>query len=531
MRITLVAPTPPDVAAFGVRALSAYLKRHKKDVRLIFLPGGVEKFKHTEGFKYQYEKKILDEVVELCRGSSLVGISFMSNYLDRAVQLCGAIKAAMKDVPLIAGGIHPTVAPLETLMFTDMVCLGEGEEALLELAGRLERNEPYHDIRNIWGKKDGHVAKNPLRPLIHNLDELPYYDFGPDGHFIYDNVKGSIEPMTKELLKRSFPLEPHVEGSFSDAYKRTLSYKTMTTRGCPHHCTFCAEKTLADMYGGQKYLRRRSTGHVMGELMSVKKEMPFVESIFLFDDTFLARSAEDISEFAKAYKTAINLPFHIQASPGTVTEEKVEALVDAGLAFVEMGIQSTSVAAKDLYKRKVPSETILRAAEIFHRYRKRIYPPCYHVILDNPWESSNDVVETINLVLRLPRPFWLKRASLVCFPGTELYHMAKRDGIIKNEADEQREIYSKHLHMPKGSYFNFLMYLAGFSYFPRCVVRFLSGGVFLGLFDRRSLSNLYTGLNNAGEFLIMLYKGIRSLLTGDFPRLYRFFIKSTSKTA
>ncbi len=531
MRITLIAPTPPDVAAFGVRALSAYLKRHGKDVRLVFLPGGVEKFRHREGFKYEYEKKILDGVVDLCRGSSLVGISFMSNYRDRAAQLCTAIKAGLKDVPLIAGGIHPTVAPLETLGFADIVCLGEGEDAFLELVERLEKNEPYHDIRNLWVKKDGHVSRNPLRPLIHNLDDLPYYDFGPEGHFIYDNIKGSIEPVTKELLKRAFPLEPHVDGSFSDAYKRKLSYKTMTTRGCPHHCSFCAEKTLADMYGGQKYLRRRSIAHVMGELKWMKREMPFVECVILFDDTFLARPTEDIKEFAKAYKAEIKLPFHIQASPGTVTEEKMEALVDAGLEFVEMGIQSTSNAAKDLYKRKVPSETILRAAAIFHRYRKKLYPPCYHVILDNPWESSKDVVETINLVLKLPRPLWLRKASLICFPGTELYLMAKRDGIIKNEADEQREIYSKPFIVFKGSYVNFLMYLAGFSYFPRWVVRLLSTDFFLWLFDRRSLSHLYTGLNSAGEFLILLFKGLRALLTGDFPRLYRFFIKFTSKTA
>ena len=77
----------------------------------------------------------------------------------------------------------------------------------------------------------------------------------------------------------------------------------------------------------------------------------------------------------------------IQASPGTVNEEKMEALLDAGLAFVEMGIQSTSSTAKELYKRKVSADTILRAANIFHKYRSRIYPPCYHVILDNP-ESS-----------------------------------------------------------------------------------------------------------------------------------------------
>jgi len=530
MKITLVAPTPPDVSAFGVRALSAYLKRHGKDVRLVLIPGGVEKFKHTVGFRYQYEEHILRQVVELCKGSDLVGISFMSNYLDRAMQLSKAIKGEVK-APLVLGGIHPSVMPEECLKFADIVCVGEGEEALLELVERIEQKRDYTDIGNLWVKKDGKVVRNPLRPLIHNLDTLPHYDFVMEDHYIYDNVTRRMEPMSKELLKRAFPLEPHVEGSFSDSYKRTLSYKTMTTRGCPHHCTFCAEKAMADMYSGQKYLRKRSAAHVMEELQWVKKEMPFVESIFLFDDTFLGRPTEEIKEFARIYKQMVGLPFHIQASPGTVNEEKMEALLDAGLAFVEMGIQSTSNTAKELYKRKVSADTILRAANIFHKYRGRIYPPCYHVILDNPWESSQDVVETVRLILKIPAPFWLKRSSLVCFPGTELYHLAKKDGIIKNEEDEQSEIYSKHLHMPKGTYVNFLMYLTGFSRFPRWVIKLMCNDVIVKLLDRKHLNKIYAWLNREGEFLIILYKGLKSLLTGDFTRIYRYFIRTVSKTS
>ena len=530
MKITLITPTPPDVAAFGVRALSAYLKRHGKYVQLIFLPGGVDKFKHRTGFRYEYEKIILAQVTDLCRGSGLVGISFMSNYLDRARQLCEAVKASYKDVPIMVGGIHPSVMPDECLKFSDIVCVGEGEGAVFELIECLEKGDDYSGIKNLLVKKGDRVYRNPLRPLIHNLDTLPFYDFGTEGHFIYDNMKKRIEPMTKELLKRSFPLEPHVEGTFSDSYKRTLSYKTMTTRGCPHHCTFCAESTLANMYSGQKYLRKRSTAHVIEELQWVKRELPFVESIFLFDDTFLARPTEEIKEFARVYKAAVGLPFHIQASPETVNEEKMEALIDAGLVFVEMGIQSTSGTAKDLYKRKVSTDTILLAANIFHKYGKKIYPPCYHVILDNPWENSKDVVETIMVVLRLPSPFWLKRASLVCFPGTELYLKAKKEGVIKTEEDEHREIFAKHLHMPKGKYVNFLMYLAGFSYFPRWIVKFLANDIFVKIFDRNSLSGLYSFFNKTGESLIIVYKGLMSFVKGDFSRIYKYIIKVTSKT-
>lgn len=529
MDITFVAPTPPDVAAFGVRALSAYLKRHGYKPRVVFLPGGVERYKYGCASGYHYEQAVVDQVIELCRGSGLVSMSFMSNYLDRATQLAGAIKSAL-DVPLLVGGIHPTVLPAKCLEFADMVCVGEGEETLLELVQRLEAGRDISDVRNLCLSKDGQVVCNPLRPLIEDLDSLPFYDFGPENHFIFDAESRSVKPMSLELLKKSFPLEPHVEGSFSDAYARTVSYKTMTTRGCPHHCTFCAEKTMADMYRGlgQRYLRKRGIRHIIRELEWVTREMPFIESVFLFDDTFLVRSEEEIREFAAVYKQKIGLPMHIQASPTTVTPGKMEALVQAGLAFVEMGIQSTSRRGKELYKRSVSTERILESARVLNTFRGRIYPPCYHVILDNPWETSLDVVETLHVILKLPRPFWLKRASLVCFPGTELYVKAQNDGLLVNDEDYRREIYNKHLHQPKGRYVNFLMYLAGFCYFPRWMVLALARPALVRLLDRPALSGLYLRLNRLGDNLIVLYKGLRSLCLGDFSRIRRYVVRRTS---
>jgi len=524
MKVTFLAPVPPDVSAFGIRSLSSYLKQYGKDVSLVFLPGGVEKFRHKVGYKYQYEKSIIEQVVELCRGADLVGISFMSNYLDRAMQLSHAIKESL-DVPLILGGAHPTVMPEACLEFANMVCIGEGEEAILELVIRMENDRDCGDVRNLYLKNGNRIVKNQLRPLIQDLDRLPHYDFGIEGHFIYDNIKKCITPMTRERLRRSFPLEPHLEGSFNDSYNRTLSYKTMTTRGCPHHCTFCMERTLSSLYAEQRYLRIRSISHIMDELIWVRRNLPFVESIFFFDDTFLVRSTSEIEKFSRVYKENVGIPFHIQASPGTVADKKIEALVDAGLVFVEMGIQSTSDRGKELYKRKTTTKTILRAADLFHKYTDKISPPCYHVILDNPWETTSDVIETLSTVLKLPSPFWLKRASLVLYPGTELYYKAKAEGIIRTSEDEWREIYSKHLHDPAGSYCNFLMYLAGFSNFPRWIIRILSKKILIKLFDRQCLNNIYSMLKTLGDYLIILSKGFGALIRGDFRRIQNYFVR------
>jgi anaerobic magnesium-protoporphyrin IX monomethyl ester cyclase len=526
VKITLIAPTPLDISAFGVRALSAYLKAHGHQVRMILLPEGVERLKYRQDFVYRYNQKVLQEVAELCRGAELIGISLMTHYFDRSRQITEYLKKTL-NVPVIWGGIHPTVRPEESLDYADMALVGEGEEALLELVEKMAAGRDIYEIRNIWFRKGTQIIRNQLRPLLQNLDQLPFYDFGMDDHYIYCNRDKQIKPLDKELLMHNFPREPALEGTFSDSYRRTISYKTMTSRGCPHHCTYCAERTLALMYKGERYLRFRSVEHVISELKWAKRELPFIESVFLFDDTFTARPLQDIRHFSQLYKKEINLPIHIQASPATTTPEKIEALIDAGLAFVEMGIQSVSQKGMTIYKREILPEKILQAANILHRYSSKIYPPCYHVILDNPWETTAEVLKTLDLVLSLPRPFWLKRASLVLFPGTELYDRAVHEGLIRNKEDERRLIYNKHLHTPEGSYVNFLMYLAGFSYFPRRLLRLLARPRLVGALEVDHPHKLFHNLQRLGDGLIVLYKGIHALLTGDFRRIRNFLEKDS----
>jgi len=207
----------------------------------------------------------------------------------------------------------------------------------------------------------------------------------------------------------------------------------------------------------------------------------------------------------------------------------MEALIDAGLRFVEMGIQSASEAGKQLYNRHVSDERLLRAASTLSRYNGRIYPACYHVILDNPWETTDDEIETLDLVLKLPRPFWLKRSSLVCFPGTPLFVKAKEEGIFNSDDDIKRHVYNKHLHQPSGSYVNLLFYIAGFCNFPRWIIKLLATKRAVTLFDRKFLSGLYFNMNKLGDACIVGYKGIRSLLTGDFSRIGRYLSRVFSR--
>jgi anaerobic magnesium-protoporphyrin IX monomethyl ester cyclase len=208
---------------------------------------------------------------------------------------------------------------------------------------------------------------------------------------------------------------------------------------------------------------------------------------------------------------------------------KLEALIDAGLTFVEMGIQSISQRGMAVYRREIKEEKILKAARTIHHYYPTIYPPCYHVILDNPWETPADVRKTLTFLLRLPRPFWLMRSSLVLYPGTELYERAVHEGLIRNEADERRLIYSKDFNTPEGSYLNFLVYLAGFSYFPRWLVRHLAHPRLIAAFEVPQFRQFFQTLQRYGDGLIVIYKGVWSLITGDFQRIWNYLDKKRNK--
>jgi len=153
---------------------------------------------------------------------------------------------------------------------------------------------------------------------------------------------------------------------------------------------------------------------------------------------------------------------------------------------------------------------------IINKYNRNLLAPCYHIILDNPWETNKDVKDTLKLIFELPKPFWLKIASLTFYPGTFLYHKAAKDGFIK---DEFNDIYRKPFSITRGSYLNYLVYLSGHNSFPRWILKGLSNNKIVGALDKEYLRGVYSRLHNLTEIGYKISRGIRSILTGDIVRL------------
>ena len=484
MKISLIS-LYPDITSFGIRVISSYLKQHGHKTQLIFLPDP-----YGDDIVYgkqRYKNHILEEVTSLCRQSDLIGVTLMTNFFKGAVQVTAQFKKAL-SVPIIWGGVHPTIKPLECLEHADMVCIGEGEDAILELVTKMSVGEGHLHTKNLWFRIGDQIIQNPLNPLPRDLNVYPFPDYSMHDHHIMFNNR--LVPLTDEIFQIFLK-----EGTVS-RYLGKTGYQTMTSRGCPYSCAYCINHTIKEMYGEKGKLRWRSVENVIEELSWVKREMPYVNYIWFSDDEFMAQDIESIKEFASQYKEKIQLPFSCLISPLSVTEEKMSLLVDAGLVYVQMGIESGSVRMQQLYNRKMMNnERMMKAIRIVNKFKDKMYPPNYDFLVDVPFETDQDRVDSLRFIADIPKPFHLQPFTLILYPGTLLYEKAKEKAFSIND---DRDIYEKTYTMRKPDYLNLLMTLSKTGKFPGALLKILISPPLLNIFNSRVLKpmvkNVYIGL-------------------------------------
>jgi radical SAM superfamily enzyme YgiQ (UPF0313 family) len=426
----------PGIHDFGLRIISACLKRAGHDVDMFFL---------MQEFYTKYSETAMNNLVKLTKGSDLVGISVMTNYFNNAIQITRKLRNNY-DFPILWGGIHPTIRPEESLDYADMVCIGESEETLVELTDKIQNKQYYYDVKGMGFNDKGKKIVNGSRVLpgsknaaiIKSLDQIPFQDFDYESHFI---LKGeNIVRMDQEIVKQC----------------TAGVYMTLTTRGCPFGCTFCVNNTLLAMYPHQKPIRKRSVDNIIKELQEVKSKLPFIEIILFNDDAFFLMSVDEIKELSKKYKEQIGLPLWVSGTtPNTLAKEKLSLLVDAGLVEIRMGVQSAAERTKKFYKRPASNSQVVNAMKMINEYKDTVKAD-YDIILDSPWDTDEDSIETLRFLSKLPTPFRLNIFSLVFYPETDIYREAKKEGLIK---DDLKDVYNKSYAECKNTYLNKLFSL------------------------------------------------------------------------
>ncbi|MCD4654213.1 B12-binding domain-containing radical SAM protein [bacterium] len=484
MDVVLISPYS-DIAALGLRGISAVLKNAGHNVRMIFLPYQFPEIEHRRDFMITYSQTILDQVTELCRGAGIIGFSLMTNYFEQAATLTEHLRNAL-SIPVIWGGIHPTISPEHCLEFCDYVCVGEGEYAMLDVVNCLENGGEITSIANITGKINGKIVAQPPRPIIEDLDSLPYFDYDMDDHHVLDQDTDKIVPLDFELLRKYLTKKAPTKG------RAALFYQTIASRGCPHNCTYCCWSALKQIYGIKTNIRRRSVGHIIGELEMILEKMPWFKEITFSDDSFLDAPSAVVEHMASEYKrVAGNRPFQCLAEPRTITRSRMDPLVDAGLANIQIGIQSGSERIKKMYNRTHTNKRIIEMAVLLKEYIPRIRPPIYDFILDNPWETVQDKYDTLQLLLKMPGPYYLQIFRLTFFPGTGLFEKAQQDGLI---GDDIREIYSQQYNEREINYIN-LLYSLFSRPVPRGLMKGLCSKTAINMFHNPPVNSVLRGLH------------------------------------
>ncbi len=427
MRTILVA-TYTHPVALGLRYVSAYLKSAGHDVEMIFLTS------RRDTAEADFSPRLLDDVIEHCRGADLVGMGLITNSFYRACCLTETLRRAGVKAPILWGGTHATVAPDESLEVADAVCIGEGEKPALELLERLAAGRDPTDVGGLAFRAGGRFGnqreiRNPVQPLIANLDELPFPDYELSTHWVAGGDG----------------LVPATPGRLRGALDRL---RVQTTRGCPYRCSFCNNTVWANIYAGKgQWVRWRSVENVLAEIEQNCERFPGISAVNIVDDLFFVRDASEIAAFADQYARRIGLPLEVDVFPNMVDEPKIAALSRAPVALVSMGIQSGSAdTLRNIYHRNTPIERIVEAIELLRRHR---LPVEYHYIVANPYEPDANMVETMRFMAdHHPRGSVLRIFPLALYPGTPLYERARADGLIGAHHEEAyRFTYTGRSHL------------------------------------------------------------------------------------
>ena len=389
MKVLFIFPIPSSKYIFvdfqnGIASISAILKQKQHETSLWV----------RDALK---PPEITDKIEKFQPG--LVGFSYTSDQSVLAEKMINFIYDRF-HLPIIAGGPHPTVCPEETIGIRGVkfLCVGEGEYPMLELVKALEKNEDYRHIQNLWIDQGNEIIKNEVRPLIQNLESLPFPD--------------------RDLFDYQKLLDIDHRADF------------MAGRGCPYPCSYCINHKVIDTYRGKgKYVRLRKVKNVIEEIQQVLSKYQRVESIHFHDDTFIINKTW-VKEFCAEYKKHINMPLLINARADLIDEEVIERLKMAGCVEIKIGVEHGNEKIRNsIMKRNMSNEQIINAFQIIKKAGIKAWA---YNMMGLPEETKETIWDTINLNREI-KPDKLFISIFYPYKGTTLYEYCKEKGMLTDQ--------------------------------------------------------------------------------------------------
>jgi radical SAM superfamily enzyme YgiQ (UPF0313 family) len=474
MRVMLVSPNDrmDGLISIGISILSSHLKAAKHGVRLYdttFIDTGKEtgdsyreglgQVKKVDSGSFDSSRKRMTEreLVEDFRKSvrdyspGLVGFSTLEVAYDQGLILAKGIKDM--NIPIIFGGAYPTSSPRIVLRepAIDMICEGEGELMLPELATALERGEDIRDIYNLTVKSGGSIYQSGIKVKLEDLAT------GDDIFGEKTGLRRRQTHMGNELLSPDYTIynDRRFFKKMGGKVWRTAAFEI--SRGCPFKCTFCCTPMqrhqhevalenrvkLLKLDGPSErkldpHHREKPIDKAMKEIKQARDEFG-INFVYFTDESFLSMSPGRFEEFIRNYKE-IKLPFFIESRVETVKPGYARELEDAGCTGIAMGVESGSPELrKKLLGRFMSDGVLVRGFKEFEKTEIRISA---NNIIGFPGETREDIMRTIEINRKI-NPDSMVVNAFRPYSGTELRKVCIEKGLIpKEERAEDNRTYN-----------------------------------------------------------------------------------------
>ena len=345
--------------------------------------------------------------------------------LEADLAALAVIRKLKGDVPVVFMGPGPTY--FTEKMLPDDHCYvvrGEPDLTVAELVKTLECGGDLSAVAGLSYRVMGEMRKNPSRPLIKDLDTLP------------------------------FPARHLIEGvAFSNPKLKTRPYTTMvTSRNCPYQCIYCVPSSLtfareieyrAD-HGIKPPISFRTPENVVAEIEMLAaqgyKAIAFVDDNFIWNEQRLAAICEPLKNHG--------IVWGCQARVDAITENIARILADSNCQYVDLGVESFDDEILAFVKKKITRQQIIDAIKILNQYK---VPVKLNILIGtSPLETKDTIKQTFKEARKL-NVSQIMFNIVSPFPATEFYTMAKENGWIAGgeyvPTDVQRHSILQYPHL------------------------------------------------------------------------------------